>query len=236
MNSLPQDTKSVTLAASKSQSVWTMRNHSPKRRDPKKTVSIEVRVNEEEKHAFILACRSANHSASSVLRRLMGLFVSLQKLRHRTLEMMTRFFFNPVRAAITSIGAVAALSMGLLLAPTASADMQLAYQAVVDDGTGLLVSHGVAELRPHSDSGEAVSDRLGETVRYALQARSCEAGDAPACPADGAHVFLTLWDESAGATVTDRGIVLENSGEALVEMTLNDGRLFSVVFALQTSR
>ena len=91
--------------------------------------------------------------------------------------MMKRFLQSPARAAIASIGSVAAVSMALILAPSASAEMRLAYQVFVDDGVGQIVSMG--ELDFASDG--SVGDSLGDRLRFQLTAASCEGDDASAC-------------------------------------------------------
>ncbi|MGX6646895.1 hypothetical protein ACWCOP_03000 [Maricaulaceae bacterium MS644] len=206
-----------------------MQNNTPKRREPKKTVSIEVRVSEQEKHAFMEACRTANRSASTVLRRLMRLFVAHQHLRHRTLKMMTRFFFHPVRAGVASFAMVAALSMSLFFSPTASADMRFAFQVLVDDGVGQIVSTGEADFA----SGGSVGDTLGDRVRFRLAAAPCLNSASSVCAEDDRQLVLSLWDYIDGelVTATDQGIDVSNSGETRYETRMGDGRTLVVLLA-----
>jgi hypothetical protein len=212
-----------------------MRNQGPKPRTPKKTVSIEVRVSEEEKNAFILACAAANRSASSVLRRLMGLFVGFQNLRHGINAMFNRHIFKPAGAAIAAIGAAATLSVGLLLAPPASADMEFAYQIIVDDGAGRIVSQGVAGVGPEG-AQDRIADSLGETVRFEFQAEPCEAMGDPSCPQGAVHILLRVFDSSMGETVTDSGIVVAADTSGRFETRLDDGRTLSMVLQPRAER
>jgi hypothetical protein len=212
-----------------------MQDNNPKRREPKKTVSIEVRVSEEEKRAFMTACRTANRSVSSVLRRLMGLFVVHQHLRHRIPAMMTNFFRRPVRAAFVSVASAAAVSMSLLVTPGAAADVRLVYQIAVDDGVGPIVSMGSAEFTENA-AATPVTDRLGDTVRFEFTAEACEVEAGAACPQGRTRVLLSVWDgvEGQELTVTDRGIVLAESGDTRFDSTLSDGRVLTVIFVDQT--
>jgi len=201
----------------------------------KQNAKLDVRLPDQLKDEFLTRCREQGVSSGAVIRSMIIDYVTAQP---RRLSVMAAGLKETVMKRPTWMtklgGACAAAALGtlsLLLAPTASAEMQIAYRAAVDDGGGLIVSHGVALLRSGSGAGEPVADNLGETVRYALQARACEA---PACPPGGAHVVLTLWDDSAGETVTDRGIVVQEHGETVFETTLNDGRLFTVILAPQT--
>ncbi len=206
-----------------------MRNKSPKQREPKKTVSVEVRVSEADKSAFLKACQAANRPASSVLRSLMGLFVSLQTLRQRILAMLNGLFHRPLSAAFSSIAIVAGLSASLIMAPVAAAELRLAYEISVDDGVGLIVSQGEADF----EGGVSVGDRLGEGVRYALEAVPCGAEAGRSCPQGSAHAVLRVWEAQEGRveTVTGRGIIIAQSGETRFETTLSDGRTLAVVLA-----
>ncbi|WP_323761893.1 hypothetical protein [Maricaulis sp.] len=205
-----------------------MRNNNSKQREPKKTVSVEVRVSEEDKSAFLNACRAVNRPASSVLRSLMGLFVAFHTLSQWIPAMLKNLLFRPVSAAVSSVALVAALSGSLLLAPVAAAEVRLAYQIAVDDGVGRIVSHGETDF----DDNAAVSDTLGEGLRYALSAVACDADDGTSCPDGGSHAVLRIWETPSAdvETVTDRGIVVPPSGEARFETTLGDGRVLEVEF------
>jgi hypothetical protein len=207
-----------------------MRNETPKPPSPKKTVSIEVRVSEEDKHAFLEACRIANRSASAVLRRLMGVFVSLQRLRPRSPAMLTRFFLHPARAAVTALALTGAVTAGIGLTPGAAAEVQLAYQVAVADDEGRIVSHGVADLGRAGAAGAPSGDRLGPDVRFTLEARTCT-GATPDCPAGASHVLLRVWDSSAGETVTASGVVVGEAGETRYDARLDDGRRLEVILA-----
>lgn len=211
-----------------------MRTERSKRRDPKKTVSIEVRVSEEEKRAFTEACRTANRSVSQVLRRLMEVFVSLQSIRQRTISTMTFLRLRPIRTAITAISAAAALSMSFVLLPSASADMRMAYQVSLDDGVGRIVSEGIAEFGSEAGEGEPVADMLGETVRFRIAAQSCAANAGPSCPQGAANVVISVWEyqDSEGWRATDRGVVTAETGETRFEERLGDGRSIRVTFAV----
>ncbi len=208
-----------------------MQNQTSKRREPKKTVSIEVRVSDEEKRAFVDACQTSDRSVSAVLRRLMEGFVAFQSIRSRTFSMMKRFLQSPARAAIASIGSVAAVSMALILAPTASAEMRLAYQVFVDDGVGQIVSMG--ELDFASDG--SVGDSLGDRVRFQLTAAPCQSDDGSACAGRDRQLVLSLWDYREGelVTETDQGIHLPESGETRYETAMGDGRTLVVLLAPQ---
>lgn len=206
-----------------------MRTIPPKRREPKKTVSIEVRVSEEEKHAFLEACRAANRSASSVLRRLMGLFVAFQNLRPRTFKMMD-MIFRPVRATLATIAFAAVISVTLLQTPSAAAEGGLAYHVMIEDAGGRIVSQGLAEVTP--EGGAPVRDTLGEGVRFEIKAQPCTESTVQGCSEDDAQILLTIWDH--GGMITDNGIVVRPQGEARFAATLSDGRALTAVFAQRT--
>ncbi|MEE2565941.1 hypothetical protein [Hyphobacterium marinum] len=211
-----------------------MRNQRPTRRDPKKTVSIEARVSEEEKRAFTQACRAANRPVSQVLRGLMGVFVSLHSIRQWISTTMTFLLFRPLRTAFASISAAAMLATGVFLVPSASADIRMAYQVNLDDGIGRIVSEGVTSVSSGNGVSEPVADTLGETVRYSITAQPCGSDAGPSCPAGAAHVVISLWDNLAGAgwTETDRGIVTATSGETRFEEQLGEGRSITVIFSV----
>ena len=204
-----------------------MTKKSPKQRPPKKTVSIEVRVSEEDRRDFIEACRTADRSASSAFRGLMRVFVLLQRSRHRMFATMTRLLFRPVRMALASIGAAAALSMSLVLAPSASADMTLAYQVALDDGAGVIVSMGEVDAAANG----VVRDRLGEDVRFELSAQPCNA-ETP-CADDRPRLVLSLWDYRDGelVTATDQGIDVLEAGETRYETRMANGRTLTILLA-----
>lgn len=206
-----------------------MQNQTSKRREPKKTVSIEVRVSDEEKRAFVDACQTSDRSVSAVLRQLMEGFVAFQSIRHRTFSMMKRFILSPARAAIASIGSVAAVSLALILAPTASAEMRLAYQVFVDDGVGQIVSMGELDLA----SGRSVGDTLGEGVRFELTAAPCQGAEASRCTGQDRELVLSLWDSRDGdvVTATNQGIAVLDSGETRFETGISQGRTLVVLVA-----
>lgn len=233
-NSLFRDRKSVTLDAWRCQLSDAMKNEPPMRRDPKKTVSIEVRVSSEEKHAFAEACRSANRSVSEVLRRSMSVFVLLHGVQQRITRSMTFLFQRPIRAALTALGSACTLTAGVLLVPSASADMPLAYQVNLDDGIGQIVSQGVTGRG--SEGSGPVSDSLGESVRYALVVEPCGAAAAPSCPDGAAHVMLSVWELRDGEDwrAEDRGIVTSQSGEIRFEEVLSDGRVLTLIVGPQS--
>tara|TARA_R110002096_G_scaffold33966_8_gene97444 strand:+ start:1112 stop:1759 length:648 start_codon:yes stop_codon:yes gene_type:complete len=211
-----------------------MRNQHTNKRDPKKTVSIEVRVSEEEKRAFSDACRAANRSVSGVLRRLMDVFVSLQSIRQRTFDTMTFLLFRPVRTAITAISATAVLSMSFVFLPSASADMRMAYQVSLDDGIGVIVSEGVTEFGSETGEDAPIGDMLGETVRFTIAAQPCGASAGPSCPEGAANVVISVWEyqDGQGWRATDRGLVTAETGETRFEERLGDGRSLQVTFTV----
>lgn len=202
-----------------------MTKKSPKQRPPKKTVSIEVRVSEEDKRDFIEACRTANRSVSSALRGLMRGFVVFQRSRHRMFETMTRLLFRPVRMALASLGAAAALSTSLILAPGASADMPLAYQVALDDGAGVIVSMGELDL---SDN-EAVTDRLGDDVLFHLGGGICEAPDAPECAQELLVLQVSEFRDGEAFHENHMGIEVAETGLTTFETQLSDGRTVTVL-------
>lgn len=210
-----------------------MKNEPPTRREPKKTVSIEVRVSSEEKHAFAEACRSANRSVSEVLRRSMVIFVLLHGVQQRITRSMTYLLRRPVRATLTALGSAATLTAGVLLVPSASADMPLAYQVNLDDGIGQIVSQGVAG--GGSAASAPVSDTLGESVRYELVVDPCGTAAAPSCPDGDAHVMLSVWELRDGEDwrAESRGITIAHSSEARFEEVLSDGRVLTLIVASQ---
>lgn len=212
-----------------------MRYQKGKRRDdrePKKTVSIEVRVSEEEKRAFHDACVTANRSASSVLRRLMARFVSHRHLKQRICTMMKHLILHPARAALASLALAAVASAAWLQPPASVAEEVLAFRIWIDDGSGMIVSQGVVGLGEGGAHGRPEEDWLGEGVRYRLTAQAC-APEAPApCDNGGALIDLHIEQSEDGVvtTVTDSGVVLRTTGETRFEATLNDGRRLSAVF------
>lgn len=212
-----------------------MKNDDPKQREPKKTVSIEVRVSEEDKHAFWDACRAANQPASAVLRRLMGLFVAFRNLRQRMFAMMTRVSRRPVSAALAGLALAVSLSLSLLLAPVAAADVRLTYQVVVEDGIGQIVSQGQAVFNVHAGDADIISDTLGEDVRYAFAAQACDPATETSCAEGGAMVHFSIWESRNGEDVVaiERGIAVVPSGETRFETVLSDGRVLSVLFLPQ---
>lgn len=200
-----------------------MTNRPKHKRPPKKTVSLEVPVSEDDKSAFMAACRSANRSASAALRDLMGLFVVIQGTRTRMLEMLKSLLIRPVRAVIAALATTLAASAGLLLAPTASADMQLAYQVIVDDGVGRIVSMG------ETGTGDApISDTLGDDVRFELVAVSCGEDTRASC--DAGELRLTVGESQNGETVREfiQGVGVAETGETRFETELMDGRTLVV--------
>lgn len=201
----------------------TMTNSPKHKRPPKKTVSLEVRVSEDDKSAFMAACRSANRSASAALRDLMGLFVVIQRTRTRMLEMLKSLLIRPVRAATAALATTLAASAGLLLAPTASADMQLAYQVIVDDGVGQIVSMGET-----STGNEPVSDTLGQDIRFELVAVSCGEDTAMGCEAG--ELRLTVGESQNGETVREfvHGVGVAETGQTRFETGLMNGRTLVV--------
>ena len=194
-----------------------------RRRAPKKTVSIEVRLSEEEKSAFMDACRSGNRPASKVLRRLMGLFVVLQRSKHRIVSMMTRFIFQPLRLALASAGTAAAVAASFILAPTASADMHVAYQVVLQDEGGEIVSMGEMNA---SQIGVA-TDNLGEGVRFALASNPCKDSDGASCVP---YLTLSMWKPCNGELIAriDQGLEVPASEQTLYEREIGDGRMLVV--------
>lgn len=143
--------------------------------------------------------------------------------------MMTRFFFQPVRAGVASFAMVAALSMSLFFSPTASADMRFAFQVFVDDGVGQIVSTGEADFA----SGGSVGDTLGDRVRFRLAAAPCLNSASSVCAEDDRQLVLSLWDYIDGelVTATDQGIDVSNSGETRYETRMGDGRTLVVLLA-----
>lgn len=213
-----------------------MKNDHPMQREPKKTVSIEVRVSEEDKNAFWEACRAANRPASAVLRRLMGLFVACRILRLGMFSMINRIFRRPLSAAFAAIALAASLSISLMFAPMAAADVRLTYQIIVHDGIGQIVSQGQTVLDLDADDPSVIADTLGDGVRYAFEAQACDAEAGAACPAGSAQVVLSLWESHEGRDIiaTDQGIALSPNGETRFETALSDGRVLSVLFLPQT--
>lgn len=212
-----------------------MKNDNSTQRAPKKTVSIEVRVSEEDKNAFLQACRSANRPASAVLRRLMELFVAFRKLRHRMFATMKQFFSRPLTTTFAAFAMAAALSTSLLLAPTAAAEVRLAYQFIVDDGVGQIVSQGRTEIGSNVEDSSMTADTLGDGVRYAFEVQPCITQTVTSCSADDMLIILSIWESGAGRSETaiDRGIIVSSSGETRIETILSDGRVLSVLFVPQ---
>lgn len=214
-----------------------MKNNKPMQRAPKKTVSIEVRVSEEEKQAFSEACQSANRPVSAVLRQLMVFFVTFRKLRTRILSMFKRIFQRPLSATLAAIGMAAAMSVSLMVSPMAAADARLSYQIIIDDGLGQIVSQGQTGTSRAAEDPTVFSDTLGEAVRYAFEVLPCDQTTELSCPSGGSVVVLSIWESQSGAVelATDRGIVLSTSGETRFEATLSDGRILSALFVNQAT-
>jgi len=206
-----------------------MTNKTSKQRPPKKTVSIEARVSEEDKRDFIEACRTGNLSASSALRGLMRMFVVFQRSRHRMFETMTRLLFRPVRMALASLGTSAALSASLLLAPSASADMPLAYQVALDDGAGVIVSQGELDLAEN----QAVTDQLGEGVRFHLGGGICDAPDAAECADQFLVLQISELRDGEAFWENHMGIAVAETGLTTFETQLSDGRMMTVLIEPQ---
>ncbi|MBI1236822.1 MAG: hypothetical protein GC188_09090 [Alphaproteobacteria bacterium] len=213
-----------------------MTNETSTGREPKKTVSIEVRVSEEDKRAFWEACRAADRPASAVLRHLMALFVAFRNLRHRIYAMINRFSRHPLTASLAAMAMVATLAMSLLLTPSAAADIRLTYQVVVDDGVGQIVSEGQAIFGLNADDRVVIDDSLGNTVQYSFDVRNCDAQAETSCPDGDAMAVFNVQESRDGQVVieTVRGIVLSQSGETRYETVLSDGRTLSVLLLPQT--
>ncbi|WP_420432875.1 hypothetical protein [Hyphobacterium sp.] len=213
-----------------------MKNDHLKPRDPKKTVSIEVRVSEEDKQAFWDACRAADQPASAVLRRLMGIFVAIRNLRQKMFSMINRFFRRLLSSALAASAMAASLAVSLIIAPLAAADVRLTYQVIVDDGIGQIVSQGQTVIDENDDDPSVIADGLGEGVRYAFTAQACDAADNVSCAEGTTMVVLSLWESHEGQDViaTDQGIALSLNEETRFETVLSDGRILSVLFLPQS--
>lgn len=146
--------------------------------------------------------------------------------------MMKRLILRPASAALACLGAAAVLSMSLVLAPSASADMPLAYQVVVDDGVGRIVSMGELDV----SGAEAVSDQLGEDVRFQLAAQPCEDEAASQCHEDATRLVLSLWSYRDGqvVTATNEGIDVLDDGLTSYETRISDGRTVTVLLEPRT--
>ncbi|WP_421791348.1 hypothetical protein [Hyphobacterium sp.] len=212
-----------------------MKHNKPPQREPKKTVSIEVRVSEEDKHAFWEACRSANRPASAVLRHLMEVFVAFRNLRQRVFAMFDHIIRKPISATLGAFACAAALSMSLMLAPSAAADVRLIYQVVVDDGVGQIVSEGQAEFGQADGADAAISDTLGDGIRYSFAASPCIAGSTTACAEGQTVIVFSLWEAKNGelTRATDSGIAVSPTDETRFQTALSDGRVLTVLFLPQ---
>jgi hypothetical protein len=209
-----------------------MTNENPTGREPKKTVSIEVRVSEEDKRAFWDACRAANRPASAVLRNLMELFVAFRNLRDRMFATMKRFIRHPFTTVFAAFAMATALSTSLLLSPSAAADFRMAYQVIVDDGVGQIVSQGHTDVGSNIDEPNINADTLGDDVRFAFEVQSCDARAEMSCSTGDMLILLSIWESNSGQveTAVDRGVVVSPSDETRFEMVLGDGRELSVLF------
>ncbi len=190
---------------------------------PKKTVSIEVRISEEDKTAFMAACHAANRSASQALRGLMRVFVGFHSARQRMLETMTHLISKPLRLTAAALTGALALTSSLLLAPMASADMTYAYQVVVDDGIGQIVSMGET-----LDGEGPIADSLGPGVRFELVTLPC--GESEMADCESAELRLTVSELSDGEIVREliHGVAVSDTDSTRYEAELGDGRTLRV--------
>lgn len=205
-----------------------------KQRPPKKTVSVEVRISEERKSAFLEACRRVGRPASEVIRELMAIFVIVQNVKWRFLTMTK--ILKPAGAVIAGITASVVIGASLLFAPLAAADGKLAYRMAVHDGIGEIVSMGEAGLGSAS-AASPVSDSLGEGVQFQLRAQRCD--DFPERACASGHIFVEIdiftqteqTEEHRGAT----SLVIEPGAVGRFEATLSDGRTLSGDFQASTA-
>jgi hypothetical protein len=197
-------------------------------REPKKTVSIEVRVSDEDKTAFMAACNTAGKTASEALRDLMRLFVLGQETKHRALKLMKRYIFRPAQAALATAAAVAGLTASVVFVPAASADMSFSYAIALEDGDTIWTSNGDASL-----AGDQVFiERLGEDVSFELSARNCEVPEAAEC--EGPTLMLSVNVDRGGDVLNQLNGGLDFAGQrtSQFEWPMADGRKFYVIVTL----
>ncbi len=194
-------------------------------RPPKKTQTIELRVSEREKRAFLEACREAGRSASEVLRRLMGFFVIFQQLRKRYTKMIKLNFLKLASAGMATSAIVIAVGASLLFAPVVNAKVYLNYRLVVDDGIGEIVSEGSVELDEKAPF-EPVADSLGDAVQYNLRAMPCTQTEHPDCSPDHVYVEIDILTHSEQFEQNKKitSLIVRKGEVARFVSTLQDGQ------------
>jgi len=166
-----------------------------KERPPKKTRTLEIRVSEEEKSAFLDVCSRVNRSASEVLRQLMGLYVTVQSLRVRLLRLVRLNSLKSAGAGIAASAAAIALTFSVFLAPVATANSHLQYRIVVDDGVGEVISEGRMDFGAKTASTPII-EPLGETVQYELRATPCSRNQTVSCSSGQILIEVDILDQS----------------------------------------
>ncbi|WP_306251314.1 hypothetical protein [Parvularcula sp. IMCC14364] len=191
---------------------------------PKKTQSVEVRVSEEDKSAFLAACRDAGRPASEVLRRLMKLFVIVQQQRRRYIKMTNMSFLKTASAGLATSAIALAIGASLLFAPVASAKGHLNYKISIEDGIGVIISQGSVDL-DEEKMAEPVTEALGDAVQYELRATPCAQVEQPECLPG--HVFIELdvltRSDAAEDDQNAVSLIVREGDTALFERILKNG-------------
>ena len=197
-------------------------------REPKKTSTIEVRISDEAKAAFLERCQAKGHSASDALRDFMAAYVrGPQAVPTSWIEKGLTMMKSPA-AILSTLGGAALISAAVLLGspPAAADDVELAFEISINhsgDNQRVEAAINLDYGRPEVFRLPAARDEMGDYY-YEVSVLATPCAEAQRCAADNVLVDVVIRREGAGEAVVAEPRLLAKYGHgAAVSVNAHDG-------------
>lgn len=197
-------------------------------REPKKNSTIEVRISDEAKAAFLERCKAKGQSASDALRDFMAAYVRGPKAASPSwIEKGLTMLKSPA-AALSALAGVALISAAVLLGspPAAADDVELAFEIGInkpDENQRVEAAINLDYGRPEVFRLPAARDEAGEYF-YEVSVLATPCAEADRCAADNVLVNVVIRREGAGEAIVAEPRLLAKYGHgAAVSVNASDG-------------
>jgi hypothetical protein len=197
-------------------------------REPKKNTTIEVRISDEAKAAFLERCQVQGHSASDALRDFMAAYVHGPKAARSSWTEKGLTMLKSPAAAMSALAGAALISAAVLLGspPAAADDVELAFEIGINkpgDNQRVEAAINLDYGRPEVFRLPASRDEAGAYF-YEVSVLATPCAEADRCAADNVLVDVVIRREGAAEAVIAEPRLLAKYGRgAAVSVGASEG-------------